>query len=102
MAIWQFNLDFYSTNDILKELGKIPVRLPREFRVLQTNWEDKNPRTKFWVNYDRNTLDKLIIYLTNQLPEIEWLKDSSDVFSWGNEKTNDITLSFSVQSDVSI
>lgn len=99
MAIWQFYIDFFSAMMVTKKIGSIPDRLPAKYLTSSIksnidfdNYED--PTIEFWEGYHRKDLEELISELTYKLPEVEWLKNSKDVFSWGNPDTNDLTLSF--------
>ena len=94
MAIWQFKLDFYPTEGISNELGNIPEQLPAEYLLGHTDLEGEDPTTKFWSNYHRDSFDDLITELSNKLPEVEWLKNAKEAFSWGHEDSNDLTLHF--------
>ncbi len=100
MAIWQFKLDFYPSDGILDELGNIPEHLPNEFLFEQASSDDEDSRMRFWTNYNRDNFTELITELMNQLPEVEWLKNSTDTFSWGHEDTNDLTLSLTENNKV--
>jgi len=99
MAIWQFNIEFFPSEGIEAELGHLPNKLPSQFLPdaidINTDLDEyEDPRIKFWMNQSRAEFTELITKLTSELQEVEWLKNSTDVFSWGNEDTNDLTLSF--------
>ncbi|MEP3387074.1 MAG: hypothetical protein ABJO02_02745 [Reichenbachiella sp.] len=105
MAIWQFNIEFFPINGLTAELGNIPVKIPDnylpDFVDYHTHLDDyTDPRTNFWKNHYRDDFSGLIHELTYKLPEVEWLISSTDVFSWGHENTNDLTLSFKDDNQV--
>lgn len=105
MAIYQFNIEFFPSDGVVAELGNIPDKLPNEYlpEFINTNSdfeEYDDPRIKFWRNQGKDEFNELIAELTSKLPEIEWLKNSTDVFSWGHEDTNDLTLSFEEDNTV--
>jgi hypothetical protein len=106
MAIWQFSIDFFPIDGLTAELGNIPDRIPSEYLEalsdIETDQGDEysDRRTEFWRNQHRDNFSELIHELTYKLPEVEWLKRATDVFSWGHEDTNDITLSFTETNQV--
>lgn len=94
MAIWQFILNFYPSERITNQLGNIPEQLPKHFLPEHSDLEE-DLTMKLWANYDRNYFDRLLVELSEKLPEVEWLKNSTNIFSWGCEDTNDLTICFS-------
>lgn len=83
----------------MSELGTIPDKLPDTYLPASAHQDSSadhhgDPRAIFWMHKKRNDFNQLIAELSFKLPEVNWLKDVADVFSWGNEDTNDLTLSF--------
>lgn len=105
MAIWQFRVDFFPSEAIIKTLGHIPDRLPNQYlpnRIKPTvdNNNYSDAATEFWKGCDKSEFKELISELTYTLPEVEWLRNSTNVYSWGNSDANDLTLSFAENNTV--
>ena len=97
MAIWQFIADIYPSKGLIKVLGEIPERIPKhllaDFLDENTELDDyEDPTLIFWKDYSKSDLNKVFEFLNHKLPEIEWSRDSNNLFSWGNSETNDITI----------
>ena len=97
MAIWQFSITFLPKEPLLKEFGEIPSRLSEDYWQLldyENLEESDDPLRKFWHGHTLEFYESIIAELSNNYPEVEWLKEYKNSYGWGNTQTDDIYLSF--------